>query len=266
MLNDGTGNFVDVTEDVGLSNFSATSIEWVTHDFDNDGYLDIMGGGGYIIRNNGDLTFTPTEVTVTNGPIGDLNNDGFLDVVQGNLYLNNGNDNNYLVVHTNGTVSNTNGIGARIEVYSSSFDQIREVRSGDGFRYMSTLNAHFGLGLDTQIDSVIVHWPSGLSDIVYNPDINTLLVIEEGQAPLSAEDVQRVDFIVFPNPVSDQLRIERPNMEDTMVYDIFDLQGKRVESGILNTGFIEVSHLNNGAYILQLHAGERIGSQKFIKQ
>jgi hypothetical protein len=63
-------------------------------------------------------------------------------------------------------VSNRNGIGARVEVTSAMGTQIREIRSGDGFRYMSSLNAHFGLGSDTHVDQVTVYWPSGLVNVV----------------------------------------------------------------------------------------------------
>src|SRR5690606_5924844 len=135
-------------------------IENVTHDFNNDGFLDVYGAGHKIMMNNGDLTFTPVPVGPNNGPVGDLNNDGFLDIVSGGYaWLNQPNGNNYLKVAAVGDSSNINGIGARVELYSNLGKQIRDFRSGDGFRYMSSLNVHFGLGQDTQVDSLIIKWP-----------------------------------------------------------------------------------------------------------
>jgi len=267
MINNGDGTFSDITEGTGLEGFEATSIEWTTHDFDNDGYLDIMGGTGHIIKNEGDMTFTISDVDFWNGPVGDLNNDGFLDVVaNGNVHYNDGNENNYLKVNTIGTESNWNGIGARITVYSESFAQIREIRSGDGFRYMSSLNAHFGLGEDTQIDSVVVRWPTCNVDVIYNPDINSTLVVTEGSSPLSADTEPEVSLKVYPNPAEGDLFIDSSENLIGNRIDIFDIQGKRVESQILNSNSIDVSKLQSGNYILQVLIGETAVESKFYKK
>ena len=61
----------------------------------------------------------------------------------------------WLKIYTIGVQSNRNGIGARIEITTSGLGtQIRDVRSGEGFRYMGSLNTHFGIGSDTSITSV----------------------------------------------------------------------------------------------------------------
>ena len=93
--------------------------------------------------------------------LGDANNDGFLDVFNGNnLYQNNPNGNNWLKVVTIGTISNINGIGARVEITSALGTQIRDVQSGTGFRYMGSLNTYFGLGENTNISTLTIYWPS----------------------------------------------------------------------------------------------------------
>ena len=166
MRNDES-TFTDVITGTGLENFEDTDIEYVTHDFDNNGYLDIYSGSGNFFFNNGDMTFTQQIVNFGAGPIGDLNNDGFLDILSGNIYMNDGNDNNWLKITTEGVQSNWNGIGARIEIQSAMGSQMRDIRSGDGFRYMSSLNAHFGIGTDTEIESVTIYWPSGIVCLLY---------------------------------------------------------------------------------------------------
>ncbi|MGB6035888.1 MAG: FG-GAP-like repeat-containing protein [Cryomorphaceae bacterium] len=270
MMNMGDGTFEDFTVETGfdLVPGTMTSIEWVTHDFDNDGYLDIMGGGGYIFKNNGDLTFELAELEFWNGPIGDLNNDGFLDVVTGSsVQYNDGNDNNYLVVNTVGTESNQNGIGARITVYTESFSQIREIRSGDGFRYMSSLNAYFGLGQDSEIDSVVVSWPSGIIDVIDSPNINTSLTVTEGASTLSVENENKTSLSVYPNPAINEVFINASENIIGSRADIFDVQGKRVYSGILNANRIDVSSLETGNYILQLVMDEGVTAEsKFYKK
>jgi PKD repeat protein len=75
-----------------------------------------------------------------------------------------------------------------VELYGAWGEQIRDVRSGVGFRYMGTLNEHFGIGTATVIDSVVVRWPSGNKDVICNPTKNTVLHIEENSAPAATAD------------------------------------------------------------------------------
>lgn len=267
MVNNGDGTFSNATLGSGLEMLASLSVEWVTHDFDNDGYLDIMGGSGNILRNNGDFTFTPTEVDFWNGPIGDLNNDGFLDVVNDNtIYYNDGNENNYLVINAVGVESNSNGIGARITVYSESFSQIREIRSGDGFRFMSSLNAYFGLGTDAEVDSVVMQWPSGIVDIITEPEINSSLLITEGMTTLSVENEIEASLLVYPNPAINELFIDSPESIRGNRFEIFDVQGKSAQSGVLNSNTVDVSTLGTGNYIFQIWFGNENVETKFFKK
>ncbi|MFY8030109.1 MAG: CRTAC1 family protein, partial [Bacteroidia bacterium] len=179
MHNNGDGTFTDITSGSGIDTYPGMSIEYVSYDFNNDGFADVLTNSN-ILYNNGNNTFTTVPYSISVGSIGDLNNDGFLDVLNGStLHLNQGNNNNWLTVTVEGTNSNKNGIGARVEIYGAWGKQIRDVRSGVGFRYMGTLNAHFGLGTASNIDSVIVRWPSGNIDLVCNPIKNSVLHIIE---------------------------------------------------------------------------------------
>jgi hypothetical protein len=237
----------------------------VTHDFDNDGYLDVLGGGALMV-NNGDMTFTQTLIDPNNGPIGDLNNDGFLDIQNGGtIWMNNANANNWLKVHTTGTLSNGNGIGARVEIYSAMGTQIRDVRSGDGFRYMSSLNTHFGIGTDTAIDSVIVRWPSGLVSIVDAPPINgTLDVVEDlstGVATIAATELS-----LFPNPAINTLQLRSGQDLSTRTVIVNDLAGKEVLRTTVQGGSIQVDDLKSGMYLLRVMGDDRTIQGRFIKQ
>ncbi|MFM7727053.1 MAG: CRTAC1 family protein, partial [Flavobacteriales bacterium] len=199
MINDGTGNFTNQTTGSGFDSFVSTGIEWAPADFNNDGYVDVIGAGNTVMVNNGDLTFTPSLINFGVGPMGDINNDGFIDVVTGGTaYMNVPNGNNYITLNMRGTVSNKNGIGARVTLYTPTGQQIRDIRSGEGFRYMSTLNGHFGIGQDTQIDSIRVCWPSGLTDRIVAPGINQNLVIIEGENVVNVVEIAENNFDVFP--------------------------------------------------------------------
>ena len=210
--NDGTGNFTDISASAGIDlsvvNFSA-AMQTFMQDYDNDGYLDIFVTSyatyPFMYHNNGDNTFTPVAMpwgddvntnqntNIQSAAMGDLNNDGFVDMITGfanginlpnpaspdRLYLNDGNDNNWACIQLEGTVSNINGIGARVEIHGPWGTQIREVRSGSGYGIMNSMKVHFGLGDATEIESIVVKWPSGIETITPNPDINSCLSIKE---------------------------------------------------------------------------------------
>lgn len=184
MHNNGDGTFTDIASGSGWDTYSGTSIEYVSYDFNNDGWADVFTNGR-ILLNNGNNTFTVQNITPVVGAVGDLNNDGFLDIQNGTtVYFNQPNNNNWFKMNLKGVQSNSNGIGARIELYGAWGKQIRDVQSGIGFRHMGTLNPHFGIGQATQIDSVVIKWPSGNVDVICNPAINSTLFIEEETGPL----------------------------------------------------------------------------------
>ncbi|PTX60548.1 putative secreted protein (Por secretion system target) [Kordia periserrulae] len=268
MRNNGNSTFTDVTASSGiLPALTNTGIENATYDFDNDGNLDIASNGS-ILFGNGDMTFTVYDNVIAgnNGSFGDMNNDGFIDAISGTtLYTNNTNSNNWVKITTTGVASNINGIGARIEVHTAAGTQIRDVRSGEGFRFMSTLNAHFGIGTETTINNIVIYWPSGTIDNLVNPAINTHHIITEGQT-LSIEDETLESVAIHPNPVGKIMNINSPVNLVGKIATIFNMEGKRVMNLKLTEHSIDVSRLQTGNYILRLESEGKIFTQKFIKQ
>ena len=269
MKNNGDGTFTDVTSGSGAEE-APWGIENNSADVDNDGYIDILTNGG-ILLNNGDFTFTLYTADAPGpGAIGDANNDGFVDVFNGtNLYLQEGNNgNNWLKIATHGVTSNINGIGARIEINSPGIGtQIRDVMSGTGFRYMSSLNTHFGIGSDSSVNSITVYWPSGTVDVINNPGINTTIHVAEGET-LSLENSFIEDLILYPNPVRNTLTIGSSLNLDQSIISVFDIAGRRVMNYRLVNGInsVNVSELSVGEYILRVITKEgQMSSQKFIK-
>ena len=206
-LNNGNHEFIDISQDINLNLLISPSfpgIQCKFADFDNNGWVDLFitstGSQHVLLLNEGDLDFTAVNDSllapkrIHSAAIGDLNNDGFLDIVAGfangfnqpssthdRLFLNEGNDNHYLKVLLQGTKSNRNAVGARLNCYGPWGMQIREVRSGEGYGVMHSFTQHFGLGSHEQIDSVVIYWPSGIIDKIAHPGIDDLLVVEEGE-------------------------------------------------------------------------------------
>lgn len=267
MINNGDGTFSDISASSGVQDLAATGIENCTYDFNNDGWADIATNGN-ILLNNGDLTFSIVSnvLSSNNGSFGDLNNDGFIDAFTGStIFYNEGNDNHWITINTVGVESNRNAIGARIKITSDLGTQIREVRSGEGFRYMSTLNTHFGLGADTQISTIEITWPSGTVDTLEDVEVDQVITVEEGETILGLEDAMVNSLIIHPNPTQGLLHLS--NLEDFQPanYSIFDLQGKRVMHSELLNETLDVSRLANGTYILKVTDGQTSKTQKFIK-
>jgi len=203
----GNGVFEDYTTASGLTQTGFAGIQTYWRDFNNDGWLDLLmtGSEHRLWINNQDTSFTldinPFAILndwMLSAVIGDLNHDGFLDIygsygtifntasltATDRLWINQGASGfNFLQVHLDPTVSNANAIGAKIKAYGPWGVQVREVRAGEGYGTQNSFAQHFGLGAETSIDSMIVYWPSGIIDYLYNVSANQWLTITESAFP-----------------------------------------------------------------------------------
>jgi hypothetical protein len=206
--NTGNGAFTNVTSGPMLAAGPGDGTKCSAWgDYDNDGYLDLFAGSihgpSQLFHNNGDGTF---EQITSGDPVNDDNsgvychscgwvdydNDGFLDLfvaraadaglAQNLLFHNNGNSNAWLKVKLVGTVANRSAIGAHVRVHATiggkTFWQLREINSGGG-RWIQPLVAHFGLGDATNIDTVLIEWPSGTIQQFTNVEPRQFLTITE---------------------------------------------------------------------------------------
>jgi hypothetical protein len=215
--NNGDGIFSDVTFAAGLG-VHTQYLGWGTMflDFDNDGWPDLILvnghvypevdkyhlGSGYqeprlLYHNNGNGTFSDVSAAAGSGinavsssrglAVGDLWNNGQVSALISNMnaklsLLVNAvrADNHWISFKTVGTRSNRDGIGARITVNVSQRTLVDEVRSGSSYMSQSDLRVHFGLGSATKIDSVQVHWPSGLLERFDNLILDRIQTLKEG--------------------------------------------------------------------------------------
>ena len=188
-------------------------------DYDNDGLLDLFVANGHLQENielfsdstypQADLLFHNTrsedstyhftdasaEVGLTQLPkmvsrgaaFGDYDNDGDIDIFLNNsnqpatlLRNDGGNRNHWLTIQPIGTQSNVSGIGTKIIVKAGDLSLYKEVRSGASYLSQSDLRVQFGLGENAKVDTLKIHWQSGLIERFSNLKSNQILRIKEG--------------------------------------------------------------------------------------
>jgi hypothetical protein len=243
-------------------------------DYDNDTYLDLYVAAGYVnaflpltiirdssalFRNNGGGGFN--NISVASGlasPIAnrgsaifDFDNDGDMDLLVNHtrmqifsvlglpqnfhLYRNNSNsNNNWLKIKLRGTRNNRDGYGTRLIVYFGNRKLIRELDGGSSHASLNSSILHFGLGNNTMLDSVEVHWPGGGVQTLYNVNSNQTLSIQEPLGLQLAVQSDIEEIILFPNPLnnSEKLRLRIKSKSDkALTVFVKDLLGREVASG-----------------------------------
>lgn len=205
--------FMDVTSENGFS--SPTACRSIgTGDFDNDMDIDIylvcsistvnipnilyenIGNGNFvIIENSGGAAGSNLGIGDAVSIV-DFDNDGFLDLFVTNgehgqnfpnigpsqLFKNVGNENHWLEIDLEGTISNRDGIGSRVFVTTDNISQVREQKGGLHYRSQDSQIIHFGLGQHEQVDSITVHWPSGIIQEMKNILADQIITIVEQQS------------------------------------------------------------------------------------
>jgi enediyne biosynthesis protein E4 len=215
--NNGDGTFTDATSAAGLGLYTQY-LGWGTmfFDFDNDGWPDLILVNGHVYpevdsqhlgsnykeprilyHNNGDGTFSDISASAGAGittpassrglAVGDFWNDGKLSILISNmneapsLLVNQiRSPNHWVAIHTVGTKSNRDGIGARIRVKTPSRILVDEVRSGSSYDSNSDMRVHFGLGSSAKIEWVEIRWPSGLVEQFTGLPLDQTHTLKEG--------------------------------------------------------------------------------------
>lgn len=92
----------------------------------------------------------------------------------------------FLAIQLEGTSSNRDAIGARIEmrVNGESSPRIRTIRAGDGFLAQSAKRAHWGLVGAARVDSITVRWPGGETVQLQDPPQSGFHKLRQGDSSL----------------------------------------------------------------------------------
>jgi hypothetical protein len=95
------------------------------------------------------------------------------------LYRNDAPAGNWIKIKLEGSRSDVNGIGSRIEVYMEDVLMIREIDGGSSHESQNSKIAHFGMKDYQTADSIIVKWTSGTNQKLSDIKVNQSIIIKE---------------------------------------------------------------------------------------
>ncbi len=207
-LNNGKGIFTDVTKEyLGLDSLLTYGVTFA--DFDQDGFVDLYisnVGSNILYKNVKGKKFV--DITIQTGAqhsgygtgtsAGDVDNDGDMDLyaanyVNGssNLYINNLNNENFILLKINGTISNRDAIGTKVWIYKKGLAEkregllgYREINGGSGYSSHNSMEVHFGADKNKLYDLVVYFPASHVKKILKDvkPGQKIFLNEEEGIA------------------------------------------------------------------------------------
>ncbi len=302
--NNGDGSFTKITSG-NIVNDGGASVGSAWGDLDNDGDLDLFVSNDnnqneFLYINNGNGTFT--KITAgdivnsggrSNGSAwGDYDNDGDIDlyVANGNqpvqqnnfLFRNDGNSNSWINILCRGVISNRSAIGTRITasavINGINVKQTREINGQTGYNAQNSLNVELGFGNASVIDTIIIKWPSGITDVYINVAVNKFVTAIENQGIIGFNSEQGVipdEFELsqnYPNPFNPSTKISFSLPKSTLVkIALYDILGK--ETGILLNEYtaagnytisFDGSKLASGIYFYRMTAGDFTEVRKMV--
>src|SRR5208283_1118444 len=87
--------------------------------------------------------------------------------------------NHWLTIKLVGTKSNRDGFGTRLEAIAGDLHQYVQAAAENGYLSQGDPRPHFGLGQHTEVDKLIIHWPSGTEQLLEHVKADQILTVKE---------------------------------------------------------------------------------------
>jgi hypothetical protein len=144
-------------------------------------------------RNLGDLKFEDVsekwgldQFGVSFGcALADLDGRGALDIIYNNydgpptIIRNNTTGGHRVIIKLAGRAPNLDAIGAELRIETASGVQVRQIYTERGVVASEPATVHFGLGSDTVISKLTIHWPNGQVQVLEDLPVDKLLTIRQ---------------------------------------------------------------------------------------
>jgi len=290
--NNNDATFNEDAASLGVN--AGNTVSWGTFffDYDHDSYLDLFVASGGVMtaavpqlnelfqkQQSGIFTSVGLIEGITDtcrsrgAAYGDLDNDGDLDLMvintdfdtvvakNASVYKNDMNSiNNWVKIDLEGTISNRDAFGSHIRVVANGRSWMREIGGGSSYLSQNSSIAHFGLGTNLLIDSIIVSWPSGYTQIETNVNANQVVTIVEDDFSELKDNNDNEGITVYPNPANNIIRCIIPNALDVKIIELCTIQGDVIHSFATSSTpqfILNTKEFTNGIYYLNIKCGDR---------
>ena len=193
----------------------------------------------------------------SNGAIyADLDNDGDLDVVTNNFYgpasvfknqtREQTPDKHFISVHLKGEHANTQGLGAKVFVKTSDGFQFQQATATHGFLSSIQVPLNFGVGTTTSIDSLIVVWHDGKTQVLTSVKTDQQITLNQSEARNESIEVslfQQQDPLMKEIPLTIDFKHKENNYFDfyreSLVPFLTSREGPALAVGDVNADGLE---------------------------
>lgn len=269
-------------------------------DYDNDGWCDLYATASagidmcdVLYKNNRNNTFSNTGFSIgiadsifSYGTAKvDYNNDGYMDMCvtmsgdsNAHFYKNSGGSNHWVKLKCTGVQSNKDAIGTIVTAYYNGEINRQVILGGSSFLSSDDVELIFGIGNQTDIDSMVIMWTNGTVDRSYNIQANGRYTALEGNGVIGITPIGNEVPAVYklqqnyPNPFnpSTKIRFSVP-LSGKVLLEVYDVLGNQVSVLVnesVKAGSYEVDFnatgLSSGIYFYKLSSGGFAETKKMI--